>query len=209
MITADLLALARWLSPSFPTGAFAWSHGLEQAIASGLEAEEVERWVADVVRLGAGRTDAILLSQAARGGPVADLAELAEALSPTAERLAETREQGAAFARTVSGATPVDLPALPLPVAVGHLAHLKALPAEQVAALYLQAFATNLVQAAQRLAPIGQTKGAAMMERLAPICEAVAVEAATAALDDIGSSALLGDIASARHETLEPRLFRS
>ena len=30
-----LLTLVQWLSPAFPTGAFAYSHGLEQAVASG------------------------------------------------------------------------------------------------------------------------------------------------------------------------------
>ncbi|TKA96518.1 urease accessory protein UreF, partial [Cereibacter changlensis] len=61
-----LLSLVQWLSPAFPTGGFAYSHGLEWAISAGevRDGASVERWLADVLRFGAGRTDAILLAQA-------------------------------------------------------------------------------------------------------------------------------------------------
>jgi urease accessory protein len=32
---ADLLTLVQWLSPAFPVGGFAYSHGLEWAISEG------------------------------------------------------------------------------------------------------------------------------------------------------------------------------
>jgi urease accessory protein len=32
---ADLMQLMQWLSPAFPLGSFAYSHGLETSIASG------------------------------------------------------------------------------------------------------------------------------------------------------------------------------
>ena len=31
----DILTLTQWLSPGFPVSAYAYSHGLEQAITSG------------------------------------------------------------------------------------------------------------------------------------------------------------------------------
>jgi urease accessory protein len=65
-----LLILAQWLSPAYPTGAFAWSHGLEAAVAMGLvaDAAELEAWIGDLVAWGSGRSDAILLGAAYRAG---------------------------------------------------------------------------------------------------------------------------------------------
>ncbi|MFT5948341.1 MAG: urease accessory protein, partial [Paracoccaceae bacterium] len=34
--TKSAALLAAWLSPGYPVGAFAWSHGLENAVAEGL-----------------------------------------------------------------------------------------------------------------------------------------------------------------------------
>jgi urease accessory protein len=78
-----------------------------------------------------------------------------------------------------------------------------------VAAVALQSFVTTLVQAAQRLMPLGQTAAQGVLLRLAPLCEAVAGEAVHLTADDIGSAAFAIDIASMRHEVLEPRIFRS
>ena len=62
----DILTLAQWLSPSYPVGAFAYSHGLEAAIQSGAitSGEDLEHWLADIVRHGSGRNDCILLRAA-------------------------------------------------------------------------------------------------------------------------------------------------
>ena len=35
MAALDRLSLIQWLSPAFPTGGFAYSHGLEQAMTDG------------------------------------------------------------------------------------------------------------------------------------------------------------------------------
>ncbi|HBR43037.1 MAG TPA: urease accessory protein UreF, partial [Sulfitobacter pontiacus] len=35
MQTQALITLAQWLSPSFPIGAFSYSHGLEMAVQDG------------------------------------------------------------------------------------------------------------------------------------------------------------------------------
>lgn len=209
-----LLTLARWLSPAFPTGGFAWSHGLESAVREGLvaDAQGLEAWLAAVLARGSGRTDAILLGAAAREEEalaLAELSELALALAPSRERRAETGQQGAAFAATVRALHGWDLPDLALPVALGRAARLGGLPPGPVAAVALQAFATTLAQAAQRLMPLGQTAAQGVVLRLAPLCAAVAEEAVALSPEDIGACALAVDLCSMRHETLEPRIFRS
>lgn len=209
---APLLALSQWLSPAFPTGAFAYSHGLEQAVADGAvhDAATLERWLDGVLRFGAGRQDAVLLLRAlAPGADHAALDALARALAPSAERLAETLDQGTAFARTVARVTGRPLRPRALPVALGEAAAPLGLPAEMVAGLYLQAFAGNLVAIATRHVPLGQSAGQAVLARLRTAIAALARDLAADPAPDLGTAALAVDLASLRHETAAVRLFRT
>lgn len=207
-----LLTLVQYLSPAFPTGAFAYSHGLEQVIARGTvtDAAGLDRWLRGVLEHGGGWQDAVLLSLALRpGADHAALAGLARALAPSAERLAETEEQGAALARTVAALTGRPLPPAPLPVALGMAAAPLDLPAAQVIALYLHAFASNLVSVATRAVPLGQTAAQAVLAGLNPLCEDLGRRAADAGEADLGNAALAADLAAMAHETLDVRLWKT
>ncbi len=211
-MSSDLLTLVQWLSPAFPTGGFAYSHGLEAAIAGGAvpDGAALLRWLSDVLAQGAGRQDAILLVQALPpGADVAALDALARALQPCAERLSETLEQGTAFARTVAGLTARDLPPRCLPVAVGEAASVLDLPAAQVVALYLHGFASNLTLVAMRFMPLGQAEGQGVLAALHPLIVALAEQAVMSSLDDLGGAALGADMAAMQHETLDVRIFRT
>lgn len=110
----------QWLSPAFPLGAFAYAHGLEQVVADGAVsgACDLSDWLAAILRDGAGLADASLLAAAMNGRDAAELDALARALAPSRQRWAETAEQGAAFARTLT-AMGTPLPEVALPVALG------------------------------------------------------------------------------------------
>ena len=213
MRTEALLTLAQWLSPSYPVGGFAWSHGLEAAVAAGevANAATLEGWLTDLLRHGAGRNDAILLKAAYEAEPdtLAELADLATALAPSATRRAETCEQGAAFARTTRAAWGLDLPDLPYPIAVGRAARLADLPLEPVAQLYAQSTVSNLIQAALRLMPLGQTAGAEILARLSGTVAEVVGATLPLGLDDLGGCVFAIDTAGMRGQALEPRIFRS
>lgn len=207
-----LLTLVQWLSPAFPTGAFAYSHGLERVIAAGdvADAASFAEWLRNILHHGAGWPDAVLLAHAlADDADHETLDALARALAPSAERLQESAEQGAALARMVSDLTGRPLPPRMLPIAVGEAAAPLALPPAQVAQLYLQTFAGNLVTIATRHVPLGQTEGQAVLTRLLPEIEALGTRAATASLDDLGSCALAADLAAFQHETQDVRIFRT
>ena len=75
--------------------------------------------------------------------------------------------------------------------------------------LYLQGFASNLTSAAQRLMPLGQTQAQRTLSRLAPLCQRLVSDTATATAADLHSNSFLSDIAAMTHETLQPRLFQS
>lgn len=210
-MTPGLLTLVQWLSPAFPTGAFAFSHGLETAIADGRlsDAATVQGWLTALLRHGTGWQDAVLLAQGLAGGDLDQLSDLARALAGSAERLAETLDQGTAFARTVAHVTGRPLPPRPLPLAVAQAALPLAVPVSDAVALYLHAFASNLVTIAVRTIPLGQSQGQAILTALHPAITTLAQRAATATTDDLGSSAFAADLAAMAHETLQPRLFRT
>ena len=212
MTDLALLALTQWLSPAFPTGGFAYSHGLERVIARNevTDAATLSDWLTDILRHGAGWQDAVLLAQALRpGADHAHLAAIARALAPSAERLTETLDQGTALARTVADITGRSIPACPLPVALGAAAQPLGLPPQTVIALFLQAFAGNLVLVAVRHVPLGQTEGQRLLAGLAPRLAALAERAAIAGLDDLATAALAGDLAAMEHETQDVRIFRT
>ena len=104
-MTTDVLTLSQLLSPSFPVGAFAYSHGLETAITEGriVSAPTLQSWLVDLLEHGGARSDAVLLNAAfgAADGAVAPIDAHARAFSASAERLKETDLQGAAFCETV------------------------------------------------------------------------------------------------------------
>ena len=203
--------LHAWLSPGYPVGAFAYSHGLETAIAdeSISDAASLERWLQDLIVHGGGWTDAVLLA-AAWTAPEDDApAGMARALAVSAERLTETMAQGTAFADVTSAAW--GHPVLPAayPVAFGRAAAAHGLPLRETLTVFLQAFAANLVSSAVRLVPLGQTDGQAVVARLVPLCAETAERAARSSLDDVGGCALRSDIAAMRHESQTVRLFRT
>ncbi|MBK8086359.1 MAG: urease accessory protein UreF [Devosia sp.] len=65
---AALQKLITWLSPAFPVGAFAWSAGLETAIADRrvTDSERLLNWIEGALSSGGIKTDAILLAEAWR-----------------------------------------------------------------------------------------------------------------------------------------------
>jgi len=205
------LTLMQWLSPAFPVGAFAYSHGLEQVVADGTvtDAESLHDWLDAVLSHGSGRADAILLAAAYGADDVGHVDATARAFAASAERVKETDLQGAAFCETVRTVWGLDLPDLTYPVAVGAAARAMGIALDDTLPLYLHGFASNLVSVSQRALPLGQTDGQRVLARLAPTLAHVAQEAAATPLERLTATGFAADIASMRHETLQPRIFRT
>src|SRR5690242_437373 len=75
-----LYRLMTWLSPSYPVGAFSYSHGLEYAIEAALvrDGDGLAEWIATVLEAGAGVSDGALLAAAWSAAKVRDDAALDE-----------------------------------------------------------------------------------------------------------------------------------
>ena len=205
-MSTDLLRLTQWLSPAFPVSGYAYSHGLEAAMEAGRvhDAASCRDWAAAVLRFGTGALDAWVIRAAMRGEDPADLADLVRARAGCAERWEETRAMGAAFCEVTTGMGEPPLADLPLPVALGLRA--RGMEAGVVVTLYLQSFAGQIVSAATRFLPLGQTEAQRVLREMHPVIEEVA---AATSDDPPGSAAMLAEIDAIRHETLQPRIFRT
>jgi urease accessory protein len=218
--------LATWFSPSFPIGGFSYSHGLEAAFEAGLVSGRagLAGWIEGLMAFGSARNDAILFRETYRLAPDVDpIAEIAAALSPSAELRAETLNQGEAFLRAVRqgwpefagvaaegpGSVPNSATPFALPVAAGLCCALAGMPLRASLLAYLHAFAANIVSAALRSMPVGQSDGLAVQAMLEPAIAQLAEQALDLDLDDLGAATPMLDWLSATHETQYSRLFRS
>ena len=223
---AALYRLMAWMSPAYPVGAFSYSHGLEWAVEAGdiTDAASLADWLGLVLDAGSGLADATFMVHAHRalaasdGAALAGVAELALAFQPARERLLETTAQGNAFMLATEAAWPTAGLGLlrsawgggvAYPVAVGAATAAHGIGEAPSLHAFLHALAANLVSAAVRLVPLGQTDGQRVLATLEPQVAATAAAAMAMPLDELGGHALRSDLAAMRHETQYTRLFRS
>ena len=215
-VTYQNQILSALFSPSFPIGAFSYSHGLEAAIAASLvvNTRTAEKWIKTCLVSGSGRNDAIIFAHAWRAEPDKreELNEIAFALCASAERDQEMRELGASFrdiATRVYRVSVTDRQSMAYPVMAGVAT--RQLHCELLLSLvfFLQSFANNLISVAVRAVPLGQSEGQGILYRLIPWIEQLANETINASLDQIGGHAFLADHMAIKHETMETRIYRT
>lgn len=226
MTERSLLRLQAWLSPGFPVGAFAYSHGIETAVETNkiYDPDSLLFWIKSVLEFGTGRADAIIFCAAWRAtnsqnmSALFDVAARAAALRSTAELGQESAAQGRAFSQTIAAAWPQDATAALLedwdgpvayPVAVAAASAGHGIGLNESLRAYLHAFAANLVSAGVRLIPLGQTDGQRTVAALEDPILALAAVAPDLSLLDAGSATWMVDWCSMQHETQRTRLFRS
>ncbi|HEX7823163.1 MAG TPA: urease accessory UreF family protein [Sphingobium sp.] len=229
--SATLYDLMSWMSPAWPIGGFAHSGGLEWAVEEGLVTDRAStaRWIMDMVEHGPVHNDAILFIHAWRAADAGDaarlagVAELAVAAQTGHERRLEATAQGAAFRRIAlstagDSAFPVllgdiDNDELAYPVAAAVLFACHDIAAEAALTAWLHGVVSNLVSAAQRLVPLGQTDGQLVLRELRSAVFALAGRMLTLPDDDpfeaMGGCTLVADLGCMAHETQYTRLFRT
>jgi urease accessory protein len=236
MSESSLYDLMTWMSPAWPIGAFAHSSGLEWAVEQGYvhDRESCMGWIADLIARGSIRNDSVVFVHAWRAvferdaERLNDVALLSAASQTSFERRLEATAQGAAFRRIAAASisprgggevdfaallAPIDDEDLTYPVAAASLFAGHDIPLAPAMTAWLHGAAANLVSAAQRLVPLGQTDGQRILRELRERIFA-AVEAALALpdgdpFDALGGSTLLADIGCMAHETQYTRLFRT
>lgn len=222
-----LYRLLAWLSPAYPIGAFSYSHGVETAVEEGFIKDRagLVAWLQSVLQHGTGVVDGALFAAAWRAAEAEDwpafdaVAERAAAWRGTSEMALESRQQGGSFLSMTRTAWPhpaldavhVRLDGeLSLAVAVALAAAVHGIALERALEGYLHAFTANLISAAVRTVPLGQSDGQVALAALEPAVRRAAEAAiAVGSLDDVGTATPLLDWCSLRHETQYTRLFRS
>jgi urease accessory protein len=212
-ITTDskLLNVMQWLSPAFPIGGFAYSHGLEWAINKGHvgNREELQKWISDLLEYGSLKNDAILIKLVLQGSDPKEINELAMALCPASERLSETQLQGGAFCKIMREVWSLEIDDLTLPIALALAAKNESIDQNLVVPAYLHSFCSNLISVAMRLIPIGQTDGQKILRELSPLISDSVRAVAKSNKDDLGSACFLSDVSAMQHEYLQPRVFKT
>ena len=155
-----------------------------------------------------GRDPARLRAPGGDDAEVADLVALADALAPSRERRAEALGQGTAFAIAVR-AEGLDVPDAALPVALGRAARLAGLPALPVALVHLQATGRRSCRRRSGSCRSARRRRRACWRRSLGWRSGRGGGGGAHAPTTSAPRALAFDAASMRHETLEPRIFRS
>lgn len=216
-----LLAVLQLASPALPVGGFAYSQGLEQAIADGLVADEAGawRWIADVLALSIARLEAPLWLRAYDAAVGDDAPEFARrnlellASRETRELREETRQMGGSLLRAMPALAiappPTPRHGMSYPAAFAWCCARLGVDREAGLTAYIWAWYENQVLVAVKTVPLGQMAGQRLLmaghENIA-----AAVQSAMALPDEeMGACAQGYANASARHETLYSRLFRS
>jgi urease accessory protein len=218
-----LTRLLQLVSPGLPIGAFAYSQGLEQAVAAGWVADEASaaEWVLGLLEHAFATLDLPVLARLADAWQEGDVVAVERwngwlsACRPTRETREEDRQLGAALARILTslGVPPAAAWAERRDVTHATMFALAAvhfdIPNETALIGYAFTWAEALTSAAVRLIPLGQSAGQRLLAAAGAAIPAAVDEALALGDEDIGAAAPGQAIASAWHETLYTRLFRS
>lgn len=220
--TDSALLQLLWLaSPALPVGGFSYSEGLEPAVEAQLVRDEASAadWLADQLHATLARADLAIVAaatQAARRGDGERLQALDDWVRHTRET-SELRQQVEQMGRSLGewmkstgwGAEGTPPAGATYPVAFAIAASRTSASPRQIALAYAFAWSENMVQAAVKAVPLGQSAGQRILGRLAQEIPA-AVDHALA-LDDAQRQSFSPMLAilSAQHETQYSRLFRS
>ena len=221
----SLLQLIWLASPALPVGGFSYSEGLEAAVdRSGVATETIASdWLADQLHLSLARGDLAAIAQAIPAWRTGDLPRVQQLndwvlqTRETSELRAQAEQMGRSlldWLRNHDGANAAHIEACArmqptYPVAFALAASQTEAGVRDCLLAYAFGWAENMMQAAIKSVPLGQSAGQRMLARLARVIPA-AVESAMQLPDD-GRQAFSPMLAilSAQHETQYSRLFRS
>jgi urease accessory protein len=214
-----LLPLLWLASPALPVGGFSYSEGLEAAVDAGLVTDEAQagEWLAQQLHLTLARADLVIVKRAlvawrdGDGDSVRACDDWVLRTRETSELRQQTQQMGRStveWLKSVRKETAMRATApLTYPVAWALAASSFDVELRDALAAFAFGWAENMMQAAVRAVPLGQSSGQRILSRLASEIPA-AVDAAFACDEPQAFSPMLA-ILSSRHETQYSRLFRS
>jgi urease accessory protein len=233
LLTPQGLLGLMWLaSPALPVGGYSYSEGLEAAIDDGLVHDEAsaQRCLLDQLGLSLTRSELPLLAQAHQAWNEApELARITERITALNDWVlhtresAETRQQTLQMGRSLAlwlrqqhGETDPRVallhalvPAPSWPVAFALAATMAQAPRDQSLLAFAFSWAENMVQAAVKAVPLGQSAGQRLLRALVQALPEAVAHALRTGDEGRRNFAPMLAIRSAQHETQYSRLFRS
>jgi len=235
MTSPWLIRLMHLVSPSLPTGGFAYSQGLEWAIEKGWINSEapLEQWLLNVIETGMTHVDIPLLQIIYQAVERQDLDAFTRAVQwvracrETKELRDEEAHRGRAMAAIIkelglchagmaNAAKKPNHDPWHKVISSSQLAGfafaatLWEIPIQVAAQGYLWSWLENQVLAAVKIIPLGQSSGQRVLARLSPTIDtAVATGLQIKDVEQMGSSLPAFGLACSNHETQYTRLFRS
>lgn len=215
-----------WLaSPALPIGGFSYSECLESAVERAWAATEKEAsvWLLDQLHLSLARSDLAVVAQAVpawQAGDVARIASLNAWVLQTRES-SELRAQSEQMGRSLlewlrnhTTARPAQIDTLAAlqptyPLAFALAASATQAPLRDCLLAYAFGWAENMVQAAIKVVPLGQSAGQRILSALTAEIPAAVNHALNLGRDDLQAFSPMLAILSAQHEVQYSRLFRS
>ena len=224
----SLLGLIWLASPALPVGGFSYSEGLEAAVEwAGVTTENAASgWISDQLALSLARSDLPVLAQAMAAWRENDFERAAQlnawvlATRESSELRLQTEQMGRSLADWLRGRHADDESVQPALIALAGMVPTYpiafALAAAQTGAdvrdgllAYAFGWAENMVQAALKAVPLGQSAGQRIRARLMGEIPAAVDVALSCGDDERQAFSPMLAILSARHEAQYSRLFRS
>lgn len=225
---ASFLQLMWLASPALPIGGFSYSEGLEAGVNAALVGNEAQAadWIDQQLQLSQARGDIAVLAQAMLAWQSDERARLV-ALNAwvlqtreSSELRLQTEQMGRSLVAWLQNRYADDAQALALvnwlaaedasyPLAFALAAHLAGAGARDALLAYAFGWAENMVQAAIKSVPLGQSAGQRILARLAQAIPGAADHALALGDDQRQAFSPMLAILSARHEHQYSRLFRS
>jgi len=226
-VAASALLQLMWLaSPALPVGGFSYSEGLEAAVEAGRITGEADAaaWLRDQLHLSLARSDLAVCAKAFKSWRRDDIAHIVElndwvtTTRETAELRQQTQQMGRSLVEWLRNRAGTDArvdalkaltPAPTWPVAFALAAVQTGAPLREALLSFGFGWAENMVQAALKAVPLGQSAGQRVLAAL--VDELPAVVDLAAGLMDSQRQAFTPMLAilSAQHESQYSRLFRS
>ena len=222
----DSLLQLMWLaSPALPIGGFSYSECLEAAVDSGHVATESQAcaWLLDQLHLNLARADLAVLAQALPAWQSADHKRIAELNAwvlqtrESSELRAQTEQMGRSLLEWLRNHTTADSRQIEIlaalqpsyPLAFALAASNTGAPLRECLLSYAFGWAENMVQAAIKSVPLGQSAGQRILSALSAEIPAAIDHALTLTDDTRQAFSPMLAILSAQHEVQYSRLFRS
>ena len=218
---AALLQLVWLASPALPVGGFSYSEGLEGAVDAGLVHDETSAsdWIEDQLHATLARADLPVIAAAVAawrsddGDAIGALDTWVRATRETSELRQQTEQMGRSLVEWLKAVDPACAARAPValtyPVAFALAASRGNGEERAILLTFAFGWAENMMQAAIKSVPLGQSAGQRILARLAASIPSAVDHALTLDADSRQSFSPMLAILSSRHETQYSRLFRS